>query len=103
MTSVVPNNPRTGAARSRANALAVRLEDGARRLAELATALSAADWQARLPGDGRKVGVVVHHVANMYPIEIELAQKLAAGQPVTGVTWADVHAINAAHALTQDG
>jgi hypothetical protein len=48
------------------------------------------------------VGVVVHHVATMYPIEIELAQKLAAGQAVAGVTWDDVHAINAAHAMEQD-
>ena len=39
----------------------------------------------------------------MYPIEIKLAQVLASGQPVTGVTWADVHAINAAHAKENDG
>jgi hypothetical protein len=103
MTSVVPHNPRTKPARPRANALATRLEDGARRLADLASSLGDAEWHVRIPGDGRKVGVVVHHVANMYPIEIELAQKLAVGQPITGVTWPDVHAINAAHALAQDG
>jgi hypothetical protein len=34
----------------------------------------------------------------MYPIEIQLAQSLAAGQPIAGVSWDDVHAINAAHA-----
>jgi len=34
----------------------------------------------------------------MYPLEIKLAQVLAGGQPVTGVTWADVHALNAEHA-----
>ena len=34
----------------------------------------------------------------MYPLEIQLAQMLAGGQPVTGVTWDDVHAMNAAHA-----
>jgi hypothetical protein len=34
----------------------------------------------------------------MYPLEIKLAQQLAAGTPITGVTWADVDAINAAHA-----
>jgi hypothetical protein len=39
----------------------------------------------------------------MYPIEIKLAQVLASGQPVTGVTWADVHAINAGHAKENDG
>ena len=40
-----------------------------------------AEWQTRLPKDGRKIGVVVHHVATMYPLEIKLAQALAAGQP----------------------
>jgi hypothetical protein len=34
----------------------------------------------------------------MYPLEIQLAQALAAGQPVAGVTWDDVPAMNAAHA-----
>jgi hypothetical protein len=28
---------------------------------------------------------VVHHVASMYPIEIQFAQVLAAGQPIAGV------------------
>ena len=34
----------------------------------------------------------------MYPIEIELAQTLAAGKPIAGVTWAAVDQINADHA-----
>ena len=34
----------------------------------------------------------------MYPVEIQVAQTAAAGTPVTGLTMADVHAINAAHA-----
>ena len=86
----------------RANALAERLEKGADALAALANGLTDKEWQTRIPGDGRKVGVVIHHVASMYPIEIELAQVLASGKPVTGVTWADVHAINAAHAKEHD-
>lgn len=88
---------------TRSQALAERLEAGARSLATLAESLSDRDWQARIPGDGRKVGVVVHHVASVYPIEIELALKLAAGQPVTGVTMDDVHAMNAGHAVEHDG
>ena len=51
-----------------------------------------------MPKDGRTVGVVVHHVASVYPLEIQLAQTLAAGKPVTGVTWDVVHAMNAGHA-----
>jgi len=86
----------------RAQALANRLEEGARALAALAHALTDAQWQTRVIKDGRKVGVVVHHVASVYPLEIQLAQTLAAGQPVTGVTIDDVHAMNAAHAKQYD-
>jgi hypothetical protein len=82
----------------RSDALADRLEQGARSLATLAAGLSQDEWTTPLPGDGRTVGVVVHHVASMYPLEIQLAQVLAAGKPVTGVSWADVHALNAKHA-----
>jgi hypothetical protein len=34
----------------------------------------------------------------VYPVEIQLAQTLAAGSPVTGVTWEVIHAMNATHA-----
>ena len=88
--------------RLRSEALADRLEQGASALANLAGALTTAEWQTRVPGDGRKVGVVVHHVATMYPLEISLAQQLARGEPITGVTWNDVHAMNAAHAREHD-
>lgn len=87
----------------RAMALAARLEQGARALAELAASLTDAQWQTRLPGDGRRVGVVVHHVASVYPIEIQLAQTLADGKPITGVTMDDVHAMNAGHSKENAG
>src|SRR5258705_3296311 len=86
----------------RAHALAVRLEQGARTLAMLASRLTDAEWQARIPKDGRKISVVVHHVATMHPLEIELAQKLATCKPVEGVTWEMVHAMNAKHAAEYD-
>jgi DinB superfamily len=86
----------------RANALAERLEQGARALAELASGLTESQWTARIPGDGRPVGVVVHHVATMYPLEIQLAQTLAGGKPIAGVTWDAVHGINAKHASEHD-
>jgi hypothetical protein len=86
----------------RANALAERLEQGAAALAALANTLTDLEWQTRIPKDGRKVGVVVHHVATMYPIEIELAQALAGGGPIAGVSWDDVHGINARHAVEYD-
>ncbi len=86
----------------RSEALAQRLENGATALAALAATLSEAEWQTRLPKDGRKIGGVVHHVANMYPLEIQLASLLAAGQPITGVTWDAVDSINRDHAKEND-
>jgi hypothetical protein len=38
----------------------------------------------------------------MYPLEIQLAQTLAAGKPIVGVTWDAVHEINAGHAREYD-
>lgn len=82
----------------RASALADRIEQGADALAAFASELSDAEWKTVVPRDGRTVGVIVHHVGNMYPIEIELAQTLAAGKPIAGVTWDAVAEINAKHA-----
>jgi len=86
----------------RSDALADRLEQGARALAAFASALTDAEWHARVPKDGRKIGVTVHHVATMYPLEIQLAQTLAGGRPVAGVTWDVVHEMNARHAAEHD-
>jgi len=95
-------SPKTATATRRANALAERLEQGARTLASFASALTDAEWQTRIPKDGRKIGVVVHHVASMYPLEIQLAQALAAGKAIVGVTWDVVAEINAGHAREFD-
>ena len=89
--------------KNRTNALADRLEQGSRALADFASQLSEEDWQVPIPHDGRKIGVVVHHVAFMYPIEIEIAQLVAGGKPVVGVTWDVVADINAKHARENDG
>jgi hypothetical protein len=43
--------------------------------------------------------VIVHHVASVYPIEIHLAVEVAAGKPITGLTWNGVADMNAKHAL----
>ena len=86
----------------RSDALADRLEAGARALARFAAGLSITEWHSRVPEDGRKIGVVIHHVATMYPLEIQLAQKLAAGEAIAGITWKAVHEINARHAQEHD-
>ena len=82
----------------RANDLAIRLEQGATALASLAEGLTSSEWVTRLPHDGRPFGVVVHHVATMYPLEIQLAQAIASGKPIEGVTSDVVDQINAKHA-----
>ena len=82
----------------RSEALADRLMQGADALVAFASELTESEWRTAVPHDGRTIGVTVHHVASMYPIEIQLAQQLAAGQAVEGVTWDVVHHLNAVHA-----
>ena len=82
----------------RTNSLAERLEQGARALATFADALTDAEWEIPVPTDGRQMGVIVHHVASAYPLEIQLARTVAEGNPVSGVTWDVVHTMNAEHA-----
>ena len=83
---------------NRIESLATRLEAGAKALADFSAALTEAEWQTCLLKDRRAVGVVVHHVASVYPIEIQLAQTLASGSPITGLTWEIIHTMNSHHA-----
>ena len=87
----------------RTEALARRLEEGAAALVSLAGGLTETEWNIRIPRDGRKIGVVVHHVAFMYPLEIQLAQVMAKGEPVVGITSGTIDEINAKHAKDQEG
>ncbi len=83
----------------RATELSERLIKGAIALKNYAEKLSDSDWQKPVKGDGRTIGIVVHHVASAYPIEIELAKLLASGKPITEVTMDAVDQMNANHAL----
>jgi hypothetical protein len=87
----------------RAEALAARIEEGAAGLATFAEQLSDAEWRTPVPKDGRTVGVIVHHVASVYPIETDLAQAIASGKAVTDVTWGAVAEMNAYHSRDQSG
>ena len=78
--------------------LAARLERGAQALLVFAAGITEEQWLTPLPGDGRPVGVVVHHVASVYPVEIELGRRVAAGEAIRDLTMADIHAMNARHA-----
>jgi hypothetical protein len=84
---------------SQAEALASRLEQGAHALAAFAATLTDAQWKTHCMPDGRTVGVIVHHVGFVYPIEIDIAQTIGNGKPLTGLTMDDVHALNAKHAV----
>jgi len=98
MTSTSPLTDTVTGPSELAEALAQRLERGAQALAAFASDLTDAEWTTRLPKDGRPIGVVVHHVASVYPIEVHLAQTIAQGNAVTGVTTAAIDAMNAKHA-----
>ena len=83
----------------RANALANRIEEGAEALASFTEKLSLDEWQTIVPNDERTVGVLVHHVASVYEIEIDLARVLAEGKPIADITYeVDVAQGNAQHA-----
>lgn len=83
----------------RANALADRVEAGAKALGDYAAGLTDAQWRTPITPDGRTAGVLVNHVASVYPLEVDLARSLAQGQAIVGVTWAVVADMNAKHAL----
>jgi hypothetical protein len=88
---------------TRAEVLAQRIELGAATLATYAEGLTDAQWRAVVPPDGRSAGVIINHVASVYPIEVHLANEIAAGRPVTEVTWAAVADMNAKHAQNNAG
>src|SRR5262249_53005874 len=84
----------------RADLLAARIEEGANGLAAFAEKLTDAEWNS--PGstggnDRRPVGVVIHHVASVYPVEVDLAKTIGSGKAVTEVTWEAVAELNAGH------
>jgi len=88
-----------GSGSRRGESLAARIEEGAAGLAAFAEGLSDAEWHTRVSAtDRRSVGVVVHHVASMYPLEIDLARAVAGGRSVSDVTWEAVALLNAKHA-----
>lgn len=88
---------------TRAESLADRIEQGARALADFAETLTAAEWQIVVPDERRTVGVLIHHVASVYPGEVRLVETVAAGKAVSGATWDAVAGMNARHAEEHAG
>src|SRR5262245_13985878 len=90
----------------RAQLLAQRIEEGAAVLAAFVEGLSETEWRTPISknvGDRRSVGVIVHHVASVYPIEIDLARTIASGKAVTDLTWEVIADLNAMHANSEAG
>lgn len=83
---------------TRAEQLATRIEQGAAALKAFAEGLSDIQWRTIVPPDGRTAGVLVHHVASIYPIELDVIRLALKGDPIRDVTWEKVAEINAAHA-----
>ena len=88
---------------SRANLLADRIEEGAALLAAVAENLTPEQWDTPVLPDGRTVGVIVQHVANMYPIELDVVRAALAQDVISDVTWDVVADINAAPAREHAG
>lgn len=100
-----PTATKTRIGSDRASALADRIEEGAGRLEAFAERLSDEEWNTPIPEggkSGRTAGVIVHHVASVYPVEVNLARAIAAGTAVTNVTWDVVADLNAKHATESD-
>jgi DinB superfamily len=101
MSAIAKNTPAAGFRTSRAGALADRIEEGAALLAAFAEGISEAEWRTPLSANGsdrRTIGTIVHHVASIYPIEIDVARAIASGKAVADVTWDAVAQLNAKHA-----
>lgn len=98
-TGATINQTSTGTGSHRAELLAARIEQGAAFLAAFAEGLSDAEWREPVSDtDHRSIGVIVYHVAAVYPIEIDLARAIANGNAVAEVTWEVVAQLNAKHA-----
>src|SRR6185369_7770301 len=84
---------------NRSEELAKRIEQGAAGLAAFVESLSESEWKTPVSAtDHRTVGVIVHHVASVYPVEVELARAIGAGNSVLDVTPDAVNQMNAQHA-----
>jgi SAM-dependent methyltransferase len=95
-----------GSSGRRSESLADGIEEAAADLAAFAEGLSEAEWRAPMSGngsEGRSVGVIVHHLASVYPIEIDLARTIAGGGDITDVSWNVLAELNAYHAQDQAG
>jgi hypothetical protein len=83
----------------RSESLADRVEEGAAGLAAFVEGLSEVEWKTPVSAtDRRSIGLIVHHVAAVYPVEVDLARAIGGGKAVLEVTWEVVAELNAKNA-----
>lgn len=83
----------------RAEDLANRIRDGARTVVEFVQTCSDDDWETLVENEDRTVGVLCHHIASSYQIELNILKTLIEGQGLNGVTWDMVNTGNKQHAI----
>lgn len=88
---------------SRAEQLATRIQQGADNLIAAVNDLSDAEWETACDGENRTVGVLVHHVGTMYPLEADVVRALVANGGMPGLSWDAVDHINHEHATANAG
>lgn len=65
---------------------------------ETARGCTAEQWEMVVPDEERSVGVVFHHIAVIYPLVADWAQKVANGEALPPLTFDAIHAMNHQHA-----
>ncbi|HKP45243.1 MAG TPA: DinB family protein [Pyrinomonadaceae bacterium] len=102
MSAIVKGTETSESKSRRAAALADRIEEGAAGLAAFAEGLSEDEWRRPVSAtDQRSVGLIVHHVASVYPIEVQVAQAIGSSKAMSDVTWDAIADMNAKHAQEQ--
>ncbi len=83
---------------TRAEELARRVEQGAEDLIAAVESLTEEQWRTACDTEHRAVGVLVHHVGTMYPLEADVVTTLAREGGMPDLNWEAVHGINLEHA-----
>jgi len=82
----------------RSEPLAQRVLEGHQGLISFIESCTEEDWKTWIPNEERPVGVLMHHVASMLPVELEFIKMLASGKGITDINDLDVHQMNTQHA-----
>jgi hypothetical protein len=82
----------------RAQTLAARLDQANKDLIGLLQGCTEEQWRQPCADEGRSVGVVAHHVADAHTASSGWLRAIVAGEPLPGLTHADIDNYNARRA-----